>query len=236
MEEQLYLKDSYASTCDSKIVRVIDGRFIELSENLFYPGGGGQPADGGKIIRGDEEFQLISAKKEGGWISYEVEKEGLREGDTVKCILDWKRRYKLMRLHSAAHTLAALLHKESGALITGNQIDEEKARFDFSLESFERTMFENCIKKANELFLKNIPVKTYYLPREVAMNMPGIVKLARALPPSVEQLRIVEIEGIDVQADGGTHVRNLLEVGQIEFLKAENKGKSNRRVYFKLKE
>ena len=137
-----------------------------------------------------------------------------------------------MRSHTAAHTLASILHQETGALITGNQLDVDKIRFDFNLEKFDQEIFLTYIEKANNLFKQDIPVRWYELPREEALKIPGIVKMAGAFPPELDTLRIVQIEGIDTQADGGTHVRNLKEVGLIRLLKAENKGKSNRRVYF----
>lgn len=233
--EPVYLKDSYLRECDAKVISVKDGKFAVLSENLFYPRGGGQPYDTGKILRGEEEFAVVFAGKFEGIISHEIDRTGLQEGDSVHCVLNWERRYKLMRSHTAAHALAAILNRKTGALITGNQIEEDKVRFDFSLEKFERETFEECVREANELFGKGAGVKTYYLAREEAMKIPGIVKLAGALPPSVENLRIVEIEGVDLQADGGTHVKDLKEIGEIEIVKMENKGKENRRVYFRLK-
>ncbi len=236
MEEPLYLRDPYKAECNTRITFVNEGRFVSPNDNLFYPRGGGQPSDTGSIYRGEERFEVVSCAKANGNVLVEVNRAGLAEGDRVRCVLDWDRRYKLMRSHTAAHTLATVLHKETGALITGNQLETDKVRFDFALENFDRAVFENCISKANELFLQDIPVKVYHLPRDEAMKIPGIVKLAGALPPNISNLRIVEIEGVDIQADGGTHVRNLKEVGQIEMVKAENKGANNRRVYFRLKE
>lgn len=107
-------------------------------------------------------------------------------------------------------------------------------RFDFSLEKFDRNILETYLEKANELFGTNIPVKWYELPREEARKIPGIVKMAEAFPPDLPTLRIVEIVGVDKQADGGTHVKNLKEIGKVELIKTENKGKNNRRIYFKL--
>jgi Ser-tRNA(Ala) deacylase AlaX len=136
--------------------------------------------------------------------------------------------------HTAAHALAAILERETGALITGNQLEEDKVRFDFNLENFSRELFQTYIDKVNELFKKDMPVKWYELPREEAIKIPGMTKLANALPPNIPVLRIVEIQGLDKQADGGTHVKNLKEVGAIEMIKAKNKGKNNRRVYFRV--
>jgi Ser-tRNA(Ala) deacylase AlaX len=139
-----------------------------------------------------------------------------------------------MRSHTAAHTFASLLCNGTGALITGNQLGLEKTRFDFNLKHFDRNILHQYLDEANQLFTRDIPIKTYHLSKEQAFKIPGIIKMAKALPPNIPTLRIVEIEGIDIQADGGTHVQNLLEVGQIQLLKAQNKGKHNRRIYFSL--
>jgi len=230
----LFLEDSYLKECDSDVVSVKDGKYVVLDQTVFYPKGGGQPWDSGKIIREDEIFKVVYVGRFSGEISHEVDRAGLRQRDGVHCVLDWERRYKLMRSHTAAHVFASLLCKGTGALITGNQLEEDKIRFDFSLEKFDREILKTYVDKSNELFRKDTPVKWYVLPREEALKIPGIIKMAEALPPDIPLLRIVEIVGVDKQADGGTHVKNLNEVGQIEFLKAQNKGKHNRRVYFTL--
>jgi len=234
LTEALFLQDSYMKECDATVVSVKDDKYVVLDRTLFYPKGGGQPDDTGKILRGDEQFQVVYVGKFSGEISHELDRPGLKINDQVHCVVDWDRRYRLMRSHTAAHTLASLTWQGTGALITGNQLEIDKIRFDFDLENFNRDIFLNLIAKANDLFKSDIPVKWYELPREEAMKIPGIVKMAEAFPPDVTKLRIVEIVGVDKQADGGTHVKNLKEVGQIEFLKAENKGKNNRRVYFRL--
>ena len=234
-DEALYLKDSYLKECESEVVSVKDGKFVVLTKTIFYPRSGGQPFDTGKLIKGSEEFTVVFAGKFEGRISHEVDRSGLNLGDKVKCILDWERRYTLMRYHTAAHVIASIVNKRTGALITGNQLELDKTRFDFSLENFDREMLGQFVNETNEILKKDIEIKSYFLKREEAMKIPGIVKLAGALPPEIEVLRIVEIPGVDIQADGGTHVKNLQEVGQIEIIECVNKGKNNRRVYFKLK-
>jgi misacylated tRNA(Ala) deacylase len=139
-----------------------------------------------------------------------------------------------MRSHTAAHVFASLLCSETGALVTGNQLEEDKIRFDFSLTEYNREVLLTFVDRANEILRKNIPVKWYELPRNEALKIPGVVKMAKAIPPNIPHLRLVEIEGVDIQADGGTHVRKLSEVGQIKLVKTENKGKNNRRVYVSL--
>lgn len=232
----LFLSDSYLKECEATVSAVKDGKYITLDSNLFYPKSGGQDFDTGKLVKENEEFNVIYTGKFGGNISLEVDKEGLKEGDRVKCILNWERRYKHMRGHTSGHVLVAVMTKDLGVLITGNEIREDKIRFDFNLENFDREKLENCFKKANELLKQDLELKIYTLPREEAMKIEGVVKLANALPPDIKELRIVEIPEIDLQADGGTHVKNLKEVGEIELLKLDNKGKNNRRVYYRLKE
>lgn len=234
MTRALYLEDSYLRECDATVVSVKDGKYVVVDQTIFYPKGGGQPWDTGKMLRGDGAYTVVYVGKFLGEISHEVDRPGLREGDRVHCVLDWERRYRLMRSHTAAHLFASLLCTGTGALVTGNQLEEDKIRFDFSLDKFDPETLKKYVDKANELLREDIPVKSYELPREEALKIPGVIKMAEAFPPDIPRLRIVEIVGVDKQADGGTHVKNLREVGQIKTLKTENKGKQNRRVYFAL--
>jgi misacylated tRNA(Ala) deacylase len=231
----LYLEDSYMRECDATVVSVKDDKFVVLDQTIFYPRGGGQPHDTGRMLRGGEMFDVVFVGKFSGEVSHEVDRAGLNAGDRVHCILDWERRHKLMRSHTAAHVFASMLCNGTGALVTGNQLEVDKVRFDFSLDKFEPQVLVEYVAKANEQFRTDTPVKWYELPRDEALSIPGVVKMAEAFPPDLPRLRIVEVVGVDRQADGGTHVRSLKEVGQIEVLKTENKGKNNRRVYFVLK-
>ena len=134
-------------------------------------------------------------------------------------------------MHTAGHLLSALFYK-SNCLITGNQIDVDRSRMDFNLEVFDRSQIENQVSKANGLISQDAQVKSYFLDRTEALKVPELIKLAEATPPAEEKLRIVEISGIDKQADGGLHVAHLNEIGRINLLKLENKGKTNRRMYY----
>ena len=234
MVKELFLVESYLKEARATVISVKDGKYVTLDRTIFYAKGGGQPHDTGRIIRQGEVFDVVFVGKFSGEISHEVDRVGLQPGDDVFCFLNWERRYKLMRSHTAAHVIAALLNKGTGALITGNQLEENYVRFDFSLEKFDRTILEEYLVRANELFEEDIEVKWYELPREEALKIPGVVKMAEAFPPDLPVLRIVEIVGLDKQTDGGTHVRNLREIGKLELVKTENKGKNNRRIYFKL--
>jgi misacylated tRNA(Ala) deacylase len=234
MTKALYLVDSYLKESEATVVSVKDGKYVVLDKTVFYAKGGGQPHDTGEILREKEVYNVVYVGKFSGEISHEVDHVGLQQGDKVRCVLNWERRYKLMRSHTAAHVLAALLNKGTGALITGNQLEEDRVRFDFSLETFDRPLLETYLTKANNLFGTDVAVKWYELPREEALKIPGVIKMAEAFPPDLPVLRIVEIVGVDRQADGGTHVKNLKEIGKVELIKTENKGKNNRRIYFKL--
>jgi len=128
--------------------------------------------------------------------------------------------------------LRAVIRNETGALITGNQIKPDESRIDFSLERMDRELIERLVERVNAEIRKGAPVRSYFLPREEALKIDGIVKLAGASPPDVREFRIVEIVGLDIQADGGVHVKNLNEIGRVNVTRIENKGKSNRRIYF----
>ena len=137
-----------------------------------------------------------------------------------------------MRHHTAAHILAAVMYKEYGALITGGNVSSDRAYNDYSLEVMDKSVFEDAVSRANEIVREALPVKIYWLPRDEALKIPGVVKLASRMPPEVRELRIVEIPGVDLQADGGPHVRNTSEIGEIVLLKAVNKGRRRKRLYY----
>lgn len=242
MKRYRYLTDSYCKELTTRVESIKDNKFVVLEDTIFYPLGGGQPYDTGKLVaKNGKEYPVVFVGKYDGVISHEVEDAyELNLGDEVTCVLDWDRRYRLMRSHTASHVLSALFHDNFGAKITGNQLSLEKIRTDFSLEDFDRDKIANSIEKCNHLLAQDHLVHIEFKPRKEALKEPGMVKLAGVMPPDVEELRIVTIGEIDTpidrQADGGTHVRSTKECGQIELLKADNRGKNNRRVYVKFVE
>jgi Ser-tRNA(Ala) deacylase AlaX len=229
MTRKLFWEDMYTKEFTAKVVSV-EGNRVVLDQTAFNPRGGGLVGDIGSLggvrvtdtIKGDADS-----------IVHVLETPpGFTVGAEVQGNLDWDRRHRIMRMHTSAHLLSAIFHKQTGALITGNQIEPDKSRIDFSLEDFDRERMLTYCAQANEAIAKSAPVKTYFMKREEALKIPGITKLATAAPPDVQELRIVEIEGYDIQADGGVHIKNLNEIKKIEPMKFENKGKSNRRMYF----
>lgn len=233
MTKLLYMDDSYMREFNATVTRVTDNGIV-LDQTAFYPKGGGLPGDNGSMIKGPEVYAVDDVIKVGDEVAHRVAKVGLEVGDGVRGTLDWGRRYAMMRMHTGMHALASMFNKRSGALITGNQVNADRSRLDVNIDKFDREIIEGAIAETNRELAKNVNVKVYYLPREEALEMPGMVKLAEAAPPDVERLRIVEIEGLDVQADGGPHVANTREIGELVLSKVENKGKSNRRIYFTL--
>ena len=233
MTKVLYMTDSYVKEFDATVIEA-SGKLVELDQTAFYPNGGGQPNDLGTIESNGKVFNIVNITKNSGKIIHEIDSEGLSVDDKVHCVIDWDRRYRLMRMHTAAHIIDAILYKEAGALCTGNQLGVEKSRIDFSLDVIDREKMQKFIDSSNEAVDKAIEVKIYFMEREEALKIPGIVKLAAAMPPSVSELRIVEIPDIDMQADGGTQVKNTKEIGKIQLLSMENKGKNNRRIYYTL--
>lgn len=227
----LYILDSYLKSFEATVEAATDGKFVVLDRTAFYPNSGGQPHDTGLLVRDGEEFPVVYAGLFSGKISHELGREGLEAGDKVAGSIDWDRRYLFMRSHTACHLLSAVIFEETGARITGNQIGEERSRVDFSLEEFDRSRLAGYIDQVNRIIKEDRAVKTAVLPREEAMQIPNLVRLAKEVPDR-EEIRTVEVEGIDLQACGGTHVKRTGEIGSVKMLKAENKGKANRRVYF----
>jgi misacylated tRNA(Ala) deacylase len=231
----LYIKDSYLKSFETKVEEVTDGKFALLEETAFYPNSGGQPHDTGVLLRDGETFTVVYVGLFGGKISHELGREGLAAGDKVTGTIDWDRRYLFMKSHTACHLISAVIFRETGAMITGNQIGEDRSRVDFSLEEFDRSELAGYVDEVNEIIKEDRAVNTSVLPREEAMKISDLVRLAKEVPDR-EEIRIVEVEGIDLQACGGTHVRRTGEIGKVKMLKAENKGKFNRRVYFRVSE
>ncbi|MBI4173259.1 MAG: alanyl-tRNA editing protein [Candidatus Aenigmarchaeota archaeon] len=233
MTTALYLRDSYLQKFAGKVVEA-EGTNVILDQTAFYPAGGGQPSDVGAVECDGKSFGVLAVRKSEQGIVHELDGGGLHAGDKITGTIDWQRRYQLMRHHTASHVLCAIIHRATGALITGNQIGTDKTRVDFNLPEFDKEKISNYAKTANQMMAQGLQVTTRFLPRAEALQIPGAVKLATALPPEITELRIVQIGDIDTQADGGTHVRNTSEVGKIAIVGAENKGKSNRRIYFAL--
>ncbi len=232
MVRALYMDDSYLRSWKTKISSVSDDKFVVLEQTAFYPKGGGQPWDEGFIIKNDEKFKVVYVGKFSGKISHEVDKSGLQKGNEVSCELDWNRRYTYMRYHTASHLISNILYRRTNAKITGNQIEMDKTRMDFSMVDYSPEKLKAYVDEANEIIDKNLPIIVEYMSRKDVLEKPELARLAVGLPENIKELRIVKIGDIDKQVDGGTHVKHLQEIGKIKVTKTVNKGKNNRRMYF----
>ncbi len=235
--ELVYQKDSYLRENYAKVTDV-DKNVVYFDKTIFHPRSGGVDHDTGWIITGDNKWNVVRViiDKEKNDVAHILDNEPrLEPGNVVKQVIDWDRRYKLMRLHTAAHIISALMYEKYKALITGGNISFEHAYDDYSLDVMDKNIFYDVVEEANKIVKKGIEVKIYWLPREEALKIPGIVKLAHKMPPDLKYLRIVEIPGIDIQADGGPHVKNTKEIGEIVVLKIVNKGKRRKRLYYTVK-
>jgi misacylated tRNA(Ala) deacylase len=235
MTDALYMSDSYLKKWEAKVVSMKDDKYVVLDKTAFYPEGGGQPWDEGLIIKDSEKFKVVYVGKFSGEISHELEKPGLKEGDLVSCEINWERRYIYMRYHTACHLLSNVLYHRANAKITGNQIELEKARMDFSMEDYSPEKLRSYVDESNAIIKQNLPIAVETMARAVVLKEPELARLAVGLPKNLLEFRIVKIGDIDKQIDGGTHVNSLKEIGEIEVTKTVNKGKNNRRLYFILK-
>ncbi len=233
--EPLYLTDCYLKEFQTLVKSVKEDKFVILDTTCFYPNSGGQPYDTGIFIRDQEKFPVVYTGRFGEVITHEVSKPGLRPGDKVTGIIDWDRRYLFMKHHTASHILSAIIHNETNAKITGNQLGEKKTRVDFNLEDFDRELIQSYEAKVNDVIDMKLPISIDIIPRDEAFLIPSVVKLKDAFPPDLQKIRVITIPGIDQQACGGTHVANTIEIPYIEIFKAENKGRNNRRIYFRFK-
>jgi misacylated tRNA(Ala) deacylase len=233
--KELFLEDSYRREFRAR-VKKIDGREVILEETAFFPGGGGQPADKGTLGIGPVNAAVVDVRREGGGIVHVLDRA---IPDTVKDLkgeLDWERRYAHMRHHTALHVLSGVIWKAFDAKVTGGQMRADRARMDFSFPGeWTAEVVGEIERLTNEALAENRPVKVYGLPREEALGNPDLIRTQiNLVPERVETVRIVEIEGLDTQADGGTHVANTREVGEIEITAHKSKGRQNKRVEFSL--
>ncbi len=230
MTDLLYLTDCYLKEFEAT-VEVIEGDRVALVRTAFYPGGGGQPADLGRMLWDDGEAQVVKVKKQGDLVWHKLDVEPPPVGTLVRGVVDWEHRYQLMRTHTALHILCGVIWRDYGALVTGGNMKPLAARMDFELEHMSVDFAQEVAKKINAEVAAARPVKICILPREEAFRIPDLIRTKiNLLPEGIREVRIVEIESLDMQADGGTHVANTREVGTIHVVGHESKGRINKRL------
>jgi len=236
----LYQTDSYLRTFDATITKLAqDDQGIILDQTMFYPGGGGQPSDSGKITIENKDYTVKHARKQGLNVIHVLSDNVpyLDVNIPIKGEIDWERRYQLMRTHTAMHILCGVIFRDYGASVTGGSMDPLKGRMDFEFETMHKDLVQTIEAEVNLEVINARPVKVAVLPREEAFQIPDLIRTKiNLLPEGIKQVRVVEIEGLDLQADGGTHVNNTSEVGQIRIVDYKSKGKINKRIYIKLDE
>ncbi|MGC9211567.1 MAG: alanine--tRNA ligase-related protein [Nitrososphaeria archaeon] len=238
MTELLYLKDSYIKEFAAEIIDDL-GDSVILDKTAFYPGGGGQPNDGGWLLLDEKRLDVKKVEKREDLVLHFVNKDvGTNiSGKKVKGLIDWDKRYTYMKYHTAIHLLDALLRKNFGkAFLTGGQIFLEKARVDVDYPDLNKTMMPEIESMVNNEIKKGREVVVRFLSKEEAEKIPDLArtKPGQELLKKLETVRVVEIVGLDMQMDGGTHVKNINEIGGIRITNFENKGSHNKRIEFAL--
>lgn len=234
----LYQTDSYLKEFDAHISAVdAEQHAVQLDRTAFFPGGGGQLYDLGTLSIDGKDVGFLRTRSIQGEIWHFTDKSlPLPEvGATVQAQLDWERRYQIMRTHTAMHILCGVIFRDYGALVTGGDMDLLKARMDFEFESLTKELVA-VIEKAVNLEVKAAhEVAVRILPRAEAFQIPDLIRTKiNLLPDHIQEVRTVEIKGLDLQADGGTHVQNTKEVGAIHIPDYKSKGKINKRIYVEL--
>lgn len=235
MTELLYYQDAYMKDFTAQVVALDEEQHgVILNQSAFYPGGGGQPSDVGILVNaaGDE----FAVKKVVRGNIHLIEGDQLPEvGMELTGTIDWEHRYKLMRVHTALHVLCGVVWHEYGASVTGGNMEPLSGRMDFEFERLQKDLVEEIVEKINAEVAKEHDVRTQILPRDEAFQIPDLIRTkVNLLPESIQEIRTVEIVGLDLQACGGTHLANTREIGTIKIPKYKSKGGINKRVYIEL--
>ncbi len=238
MTELLYQTDSYLRQFNAVVTAAdADNNAIALDRTAFYPGGGGQPHDTGRLEADGTIWPVEKVKKKGPDVWHVVEGALPAVGTGLTGTLDWERRYKLMRTHTALHVLCGVIWRDYEASVTGGNMGPGRARMDFEFERMQKELVAEIETKINAEVETARPVKIAILPRQEAFQIPDLIRTKiNLLPKGITQVRTVEIEGLDLQADGGTHVANTSEVGRIQIVDYKSKGRINKRLVIELKD
>ncbi len=240
MTDLLYQLDSYLKEFEATVTAVNeDYHGVILDRTAFDPGGGGQPADQGTLAWVGKEVKVTTVKRVDGQYVHVIngEDELPTAGTQVKGVVDWERRHKLMRTHTAMHILCGVIFRNYGASVTGGNMDPLEGRMDFEFETMRQELVQEIETAINKEVAAGRDIHVKILPREEAFAIPDLIRTKiNLLPPAIKEVRVVEIEGLDLQADGGTHVKNTSEVGTIRVTDYKSKGKINKRIYVKIED
>ncbi|HTC86120.1 MAG TPA: alanyl-tRNA editing protein [Candidatus Acidoferrum sp.] len=242
MSDNICYVDSYAQSVEARVVSIdpTDRSLVVLDRTVFYPGGGGQPSDQGLVIRAADgrRWVVAGARKAGADIVHQLDlgdDDPPSVGDRLDVELDWARRLMLMRTHTALHALCGVVWRDYGALVTGGNMEPGAGRMDFEFERMGAELVTEIEETVNRELAASRDVRVNVLPRDEAFAIPDLIRTKiNLLPPGIEEIRTIEIVGLDLQADGGTHVANTREVGGIRVIGYESKGRINKRIRIEL--
>jgi misacylated tRNA(Ala) deacylase len=228
--ELLYAADAYVRSFDARVVEAADDGVL-LDRTAFYPTGGGQPHDVGQLSWNGRSAAVVEVRKQGDSVLHRLESPAPSPGTSIHGEVDWERRYALMRHHTALHSMSGVIFQLYGATVTGGQMYPERARMDFEMPDLSHERLLTIEQRTNELLAEGHTVSVRLLPRAEAFLIPDLIRTKiNLLPEGIDPIRVIDIEGIDQQADGGTHVANTREVGRVRIVGSENKGKGNKRI------
>ena len=232
----LYHDESYLKEFEATVTDVVDGGVV-LDQTAFYTGGGGQPSDSGTLTTAVQEYQVTGVKRADGNLVHQIAGDLPSTGATVQGVIDWERRYLLMRTHTALHILCGVVWRDYGALVTGGDMKPGEGRMDFEFEDFSAELVEELETKVNAEVSENRDIHAHNLTREEADQIPDLIRTKiNLLPLNIQEIRTIDINGLDLQADGGTHVANTREVGSIKIVGHESKGRLNKRIRIALED
>jgi misacylated tRNA(Ala) deacylase len=234
--EELASRNAYMSEAEGKVLDVVEGGLI-LDRTVFYARGGGQPGDVGVIRWDGGAVEVVDTiRREGKPFHVVAEGASLPEpGTPIQGVIDWGRRYRTMKTHTALHALSGVIFRDFGAKVTGGNMEPGVARMDFELDGISVEFGQQVERKLNEELTRGYPTEIVYMARQEALKDPDLIRTkVNLIPEWVEEIRVVDIVGLDRQADGGTHVASTLEVGEVRVVKTESKGKANKRMRIEL--
>jgi misacylated tRNA(Ala) deacylase len=228
--EPLFLTDSYLKEFECEVIGV-EETAVELDRSAFFPGGGGQPADTGELRQSSVIWKVTGMKRREGRIWHQLDKDPPAIGAKIAGVLDWQRRYQIMRTHTAMHILCGVIWRDYGASVTGGNMEPLRGRMDFEFEQMHKDLVEEIEVKINAEVENARAIQTRILDREDAFAIPDLIRTKiNLLPEGIKRVRVVEITGLDLQADGGTHVANTREVGPLQIVDYRSKGAINKRL------
>ena len=240
MTNLIYQLDSYIQAFEAKVIQVdLENHGLILDQTVFFPGGGGQPTDIGFLMYDRTRYLVSRARKIGSDVLHLLDGDGPLPptGTVITGQIDWNRRYQLMRTHTAMHVLCGVIFRDYGAQVTGGDMDPLQGRMDFEFETMRRELVEEIQSAINHEVTNARDVRVNILPRAEAFQIPDLIRTKiNLLPECIQEVRVVEIVGLDLQADGGTHVKNTSEVGNIRVTDYKSKGRINKRIYVELSE